>query len=68
MKSKLAKLYNRFINWHYRLDIAVAELKIRYEDIDKATYALNDIKKKINPKTDIIIKLSKQLDDRINAK
>ena len=63
--NKIKKLYNKFIEWYYRLDIAAVEQKIMHEDIDKAVYALEDFKKKVHPKTDIAIILTKQLDDRI---
>ena len=65
--NKIKKLYNKFIEWYYRLDIAAVEQKLMHEDIDKAVFILEDFKKKVNPKTDVVIRLTKQLDDRLKG-
>ena len=62
--KKIRKLYNKFIEWYYRLDIIVVEQKIMHEDVNKAISALEDFKQKVHPKTDVVIRLTKQLDDK----
>lgn len=62
----LKKLYNSFINFYYKKELAEAKNKIQRLEIDQAIFALQEISKKIHPKTDAIKKLKQELDQRVS--
>ena len=58
-------IYNGFINWYYKSELETAKKSILFQPIGDAIHILNEIKKKVHPKTDAIKKLDAILDIRI---
>ena len=61
----MKRILNSFVNWYYKKEYQEYLSKIQKLEINDAIYALEEIKKKINPKTDLIKKLEAELQLRI---
>lgn len=59
------KLINKFIKWWYKKELEQAKYIIETLPIDVAVYELQELSKKIHPKTDAIKELNEMLNKRI---
>ena len=62
----MKELFNKFINWYYKKEYEEYLQKVQLLPINDAIYALEEIKKKINPKTNLIKKIEVELNKRIS--
>jgi hypothetical protein len=61
----MKELLNSFVNWYYKKEYEEYLSKVKLLPIGDAIYEIENIKKKINHKTDLIKKLELELNKRI---
>ena len=67
LEQILKTIINSITNCWWKKELAIARKSIQFLEINDAIYVLNDLKKKINPKADAMIKLEEELNIRIKA-